>query len=115
MLAALLRAGLALPPAHRTALIDPRLLGWLLEPQLVQRAEKELEDYGLQVGVCEREIAGVVGVEVAGCWSRSWCRRLRKGWKTMACRWVWIGGCFEAGDGAVWGRVASGVGALLED
>ena len=42
--------GLVLPPPHRTPLVDPRLLAWLLEPQLVQKAEKELEEYGLAVG-----------------------------------------------------------------
>ncbi len=50
MLQALLQLGLAVPPPQRLSLIDPRLLAWLAEPQLVQRAEKELEDYGLQVG-----------------------------------------------------------------
>jgi hypothetical protein len=38
---------LPLPRPHRSLLIDPRLLAWLAEPQLVQRGDKELEEYGL--------------------------------------------------------------------
>lgn len=52
VLGALERLGCTAPPPHRLSLIDPRLLAWLLEPQLVQKAEKELEEYGLQAGVC---------------------------------------------------------------
>ena len=61
-----------MPPPQQLSLIDPRLLAWLSEPQLVQRAEKELEDYGLQVG----------GFDLQG----------------VACSWLKSMGAFSSAD-----------------
>ena len=38
-----------MPQASHIKLQDPKLLAWLHKPQLVQRDEKEIEGYTLQV------------------------------------------------------------------
>lgn len=43
----MLGLGLALPSFEQSSLLDPLLLAWLYEPQLVQRDEKEVEAYSL--------------------------------------------------------------------
>jgi hypothetical protein len=41
------RWGVPLPRSRQLALVDPCLLAWLHEPQLLQRDEKELGSYSL--------------------------------------------------------------------
>ncbi|GAB4813275.1 hypothetical protein N2152v2_000321 [Parachlorella kessleri] len=66
VLRALHSLGLAVPPPQRLSLIDPRLLAWLAEPQLVQRAEKELEDYGLQELLARHLPGNALQLQAAG-------------------------------------------------
>lgn len=52
-LSKLLKHGCQLPDASEIRLTDPRLLAWLHEPQLLQRDEKEIEGYTLQVHLAD--------------------------------------------------------------
>lgn len=48
-LSKLLKQGCKLPDPAERNVTDPKLLAWLHEPQLLQRDEKEIEGYTLQV------------------------------------------------------------------
>lgn len=48
----LLKHGCKMPDPAEVNVTDPRLLAWLHEPQLLQRDEKEIEGYTLQVSPC---------------------------------------------------------------
>ena len=48
-LSRLLKQGCKLPDPAEISVTDPKLLGWLHEPQLLQRDEREIEGYTLQV------------------------------------------------------------------
>ena len=45
----LLKQGCQLPDPAEMSVADPKLMAWLHEPQLLQRDEKEIEGYTLQV------------------------------------------------------------------
>lgn len=54
-----------LPPIAHLRAVDPRLLAWLHEPQLVQRDERELERYGLQELARRYGLSGATEAAVA--------------------------------------------------